>query len=331
MAIIKMHGAPNEHTRGEIGDKYIDLDTGMVYDCVGVKADKKVLDDYIAIYTRGTKDTIYTWESAGGGGGYVWDGNFVRDASYCVTIGDYFFRNNDLLKSVDLKKCDSIGRESFAITRNLESFICYNRSGNINIGDMAFNSSGVRTVSIVSSGPDGSSDGITFGVVTIGSSAFSYCSNLEEIYFNADVILSNDCFSYCTNLKKVEFTNLSKVPRSAFYRCENLELIDLKAAAYIDEGAFGKCDKLYAIIIRDGVCDINITAVLDSNIMTDEGIPTMRGFIYYEGESESSYRNKYEPIFEGLGAPGLFDVLFRKLEDYTVDGTTTGQLDESKI
>lgn len=33
MAVIKKKGAPDKHTKGSIGDKYIDVDTGKSYIC----------------------------------------------------------------------------------------------------------------------------------------------------------------------------------------------------------------------------------------------------------------------------------------------------------
>ena len=71
MTIIKMHGAPDQQTRGEVGDMYIDLDTTSVYICAEVHPDKIAHNGYISIYTRDTAITEYAWELIGSDGGDV--------------------------------------------------------------------------------------------------------------------------------------------------------------------------------------------------------------------------------------------------------------------
>ena len=85
MAIIKMHGAPDANTLGEVGDKYIDLNTNMVYECIGVTADSVTHDDFITIYTRGTQNTVYEWKAMGGG---VTSWNDLTDRPFYVE-GDW--------------------------------------------------------------------------------------------------------------------------------------------------------------------------------------------------------------------------------------------------
>lgn len=91
MAVIKMHGAPDNYTLGDIGDFYVDIDTNTLYKCVAVQEDKVNYDNYITIYTRGTKNTTYTWEPVSGGSGIGFDFTILWDfkTDTGVTTGDY--------------------------------------------------------------------------------------------------------------------------------------------------------------------------------------------------------------------------------------------------
>ena len=46
MATIKGHGVPNRNTKGALGDKYHDLNTGKVYVCVNAFRDSVGTVDY---------------------------------------------------------------------------------------------------------------------------------------------------------------------------------------------------------------------------------------------------------------------------------------------
>lgn len=65
MAIRKRYGVPEATTQGNVGDLYVDLNTGKVYRCEDIVTygDEH---SYGTVYTnRGNKNTVYVWKSTG--------------------------------------------------------------------------------------------------------------------------------------------------------------------------------------------------------------------------------------------------------------------------
>lgn len=65
MITRKNHGAPSSTTPGNVGDYYIDIDTGKVYQCVDVTTQGDDLG-FVTVYANGgKKNTTYIWKSTG--------------------------------------------------------------------------------------------------------------------------------------------------------------------------------------------------------------------------------------------------------------------------
>lgn len=65
MITRKNHGAPSSTTPGNVGDYYIDIDTGKVYQCVDVTTQGDDLG-FVTVYANGgNKNTTYVWKSTG--------------------------------------------------------------------------------------------------------------------------------------------------------------------------------------------------------------------------------------------------------------------------
>ena len=65
MITRKNHGAPSSTTPGNVGDYYIDIDTGKVYQCVDVTTQGDDLG-FVTVYANGgNKNTVYVWKSTG--------------------------------------------------------------------------------------------------------------------------------------------------------------------------------------------------------------------------------------------------------------------------
>lgn len=59
--VIKAYGVPDSNQHGNVGDIYIDLDTGLTYECTKVKTDTTKLNGYISVKNRPI-ESPYTWE-----------------------------------------------------------------------------------------------------------------------------------------------------------------------------------------------------------------------------------------------------------------------------
>lgn len=65
MITRKNHGAPSSTTPGNVGDYYIDIDTGKVYQCVDVTTQGDDLG-FVTVYANGGRsNTTYIWKSTG--------------------------------------------------------------------------------------------------------------------------------------------------------------------------------------------------------------------------------------------------------------------------
>lgn len=133
------------------------------------------------------------------------------------------------------------------------------------------------------------------------------------------------CCNY-TNLEIVYSPNVVSVGSCAFQGCSSLKVADLgRISGELPPAAFTGCSNLVAVAIRS------------------DAVPTLR-WVGNDWANTFRYCNKlsegdgyfYVPralIEDYKEAPNwsTYATQFRALEDYTVDGTITGELDESKI
>ena len=129
-----------------------------------------------------------------------------------------------------------------------------------------------------------------------------------------------------------EFTvDCETIGHSAFRGCNNLTKVDFPAATVIQVQVFAYCFSLTAIILRSQtLCRLtNVNAVqncyhLDGTVdSTYNPNGETDCYIYVPAALVDSYKaaTNWSTIADQ----------FRALEDYTVDGTTTGELDPDKI
>lgn len=164
-------------------------------------------------------------------------------------------------------------------------------------------------------------------VLTIDGSAFSDCSKLASV--NAPNVSSIDpkAFSRCTALEKVCFPALIEVKGSdhsndqgPFGYCTALKYVDLPVCTTILGHSFNDSTSLTTLILRNDaqVCTLqNINAFANTPISSGTGyiyVPRALLEDYKVATNWSTYANQ-----------------FRAIEEYTVDGTITGELDQSKI
>lgn len=158
----------------------------------------------------------------------------------------------------------------------------------------------------------------------VGRYVFSKCSSLEYIELPNVTSIAENSFSGIENDGTtynditLRLPNVTLIPRSAF-SYSNVRVVDLRDVTLISSYSFVKCYKLIAIIIR------NTSGIPTTGLPGDvfQGLDTTKFFIYVPSALLADYQ-----------AATNWSVLadqFRALEDYTVDGTTTGELDETKI
>lgn len=133
-------------------------------------------------------------------------------------------------------------------------------------------------------------------VTVIGDQAFSGCSLLTICEVPVVTSVGSSAFSSCTALERLDFTALTKLP-SLYY---------LKS--------------LRSLILRNTVMVTGPSSYMDLN---ETPIKKGTGYIYVPSTLVDTYK--------AATNWSNYANQFRALEDYTVDGTITGELDLTKI
>ena len=233
-----------------------------------------------------------------------------------TSIGQYAFYRYINLTSVDFPMVTSIDQDAFSGCSNLTSI---NLPLLTSIKEKAFYNCSKLT-------------NIDFPLVTsIGWDSFDGCSNLTSINLPLLTKISQNAFVYCDNLKNVTFPSATWVDGYAFSGCTNLVSADLPFVTRISRYAFLNCKRLTRIILRS-----KILCKLD-NINAFENCYHFHGTVnntYNPTGAKDGYIYVPRDLIEDYKVAtnwATFADRFRALEDYTVDGTTTGELDNSKI
>ena len=116
-----------------------------------------------------------------------------------------------------------------------------------------------------------------------------------------------------------KFQNVTSIGTAAFGYCSILTTVDLPNVTRLGSYSFNNCLKLTKLILRKNtVCTLSNT-----NPLTNTPIASGTGYIYVPSALIDEYKAATNWV--------TYAAQFRALEDYTVDGTTTGELDESKV
>lgn len=154
----------------------------------------------------------------------------------------------------------------------------------------------------------------------ISTYAFYCCSALTTANFPVAVSIGGNAFQSCSKMTTANFPKATSIGTSAFYYCSSLTTADFSAATSISGYAFYNCSSLTALILRNTakVCTLSNTSAFNAT-----PIKSGTGYIYVPSALVDSYKTATNW--------STYAAQFRALEDYTVDGTTTGALDSSKI
>lgn len=150
---------------------------------------------------------------------------------------------------------------------------------------------------------------------SVGPYAFDGCLSLKNVNLPAVTTVGRSAFSGCESLTQLVLPNVTEVQDEAF-RLENWDspvVIDLPKATSFGERPFPIYTNAH-ILLRN-------QSVAVANSVLDDG--EFEGYIYVPRSLADSYKSAQ--YWSDLASR------VRALEDYTVDGTATGELDTSKI
>lgn len=166
---------------------------------------------------------------------------------------------------------------------------------------------------------------------SIGNNSFYDCSSLTTVDFPLATIINTNAFCDCSRLITVDFPSVWNIGTTAFKYCTRLTTVDFSAVTTIGSSAFAGCTSLITVILRSEIlCSLNKVNAFENcyhfhgtvdETYNPDGLKD--GYIYVPKALIEDY--KVATNWSN------FATQFRALEDYTVDGTITGELDESKI
>ena len=219
-------------------------------------------------------------------------------------IGKYAFRNCSALVSVDLPSATRIDSYAFS---DCSSLVSINFPLVTNIESDAF----FRCSKLTS---------VDFPLVTsIDSSVFKNCSSLISANFPLVTSIESEEFYDCSKLTSVNFPQAISIGGSAFRYCSKLTTVDSPSVTKIGFDTFSSCSRLTTLILRN----TNAVCTLGMDALASTPIESGTGYVYVPAALVDSYKAK--------SGWKTYANQFRALENYTVDGTTTGALDDSKV
>lgn len=245
----------------------------------------------------------------------VFDENITEITSESlINIGKNACMNYPNLLSIDLPNVKSVGYCAFRECSNLATVSLPNVN---TIDDFAFAYSDSLTAIDLPK------------CKSINYGAFVNCHNLATVNLpNVDTI-GKQAFAGCTALKEVNLGTPSLVDASAFSSNPFLEKLDIGFSPIL--GAGSSLYSLKQLVLRSAtLCELGSSKlirlwyhVLGKTNATYNPTGAKDGYIYVPSALIEDYKTATN--WSTLASQ------FRALEDYTVDGTTTGELDESKI
>ena len=219
------------------------------------------------------------------------------------TIGQYAFQNCTALQSYDGEEVTTIGAYAFT---GCSALISVNFPKATSVGGYAFNGTSFTHLSLPS-----------LKSMTTGAFRGSKFTSIDlPIVTN----ISNNGFRAQGYLKSATFPKVTSTSSEAMRNCTALEYVDLPAISSFGTYTFYDCAKLKTLIIRN---TSKVVAIGNVNIITNTAIKNGTGYVYVPSALVASYQaaTNWSTVASQI----------RAIEDYTVDGTITGEFDLSKI
>lgn len=216
-------------------------------------------------------------------------------------IGAYSFYNDTGITSVDGLNVVTIGTYAFYNIANITSI---NAPNVITIGNYAFTAPKVTS--------------IDFPLCTsIGTNCFTNCPTITSINLPELTAVPASSFGYL-GVKELVIPKAKSVGNSSLTNSKTLTYVDLPLCTSIANYGLRNNSKLETLILRSStMCTLSNYALNSTKIWNKTG------YVYVPSELIDSY----SAATNWSKIPNQF----RALEDYTIDGTITGELDTSKI
>lgn len=292
-------------TKIEFSDKLTEIPEGVLMGCANLK--EAVLPESL--------------ETIGVGAFYGCSSLETLDIPDTVTtIGDYAFQRCYALKEMNIPAAVESFSETALIECPVIETITAEGNSNYKVEDNILYSSDGKTLIHAAAASVSGSVYISDNVTAISSGAFSYCSEITELFIPSSVKKIGDlAFYFCTRLRSVDFSEgLSEIGSLAFGSCTALETVEipttvstLKSQVFCDnaaltkviipetvktveEGAFFACSNLKNIIIPKSIDTIGDYAFGYTFNSAGTDYAAVEGFSMsvYSGSAAEKYAKK---------------------------------------
>lgn len=186
-------------------------------------------------------------------------------------------------------------------------------------------------------------------ITQLGAYVLDGCSNVESV--NAPNLTSTGagCFkktglktvnfpklngagmwfcNECKNLTNVKLPLVTGFSNGAFEYCHSLKVVDILGGGSFSSGATFQNDYAFdTLIMRNETTITALSYTFANNTTPFAGYNGLVGYCYVPSALISEYQQatNWSALYEAGTC------IFRALEDYTIDGTTTGEMDWAKI
>ena len=219
-----------------------------------------------------------------------------------TSIGSYAFNYCSQLTAVNFPMATSIGSNAFSSCSNLTTA---DFPVATSIGDYVFGYCSKLTT-------------VNFPVATrIGNRMFNSCFQLTTVNFPVATSISDYAFYSCSQLTTVNFPAVTSIGTYAFRACSQLTAADFPVVTRIGSSAFYSCSQLTTLVLRS-----ETMTTMTSDAFSETPIESGTGYIYVPSALIEQY--KVDTYWSNYAAQ------FRAIEDYSVDGTLTGEIDPDK-
>ena len=163
--------------------------------------------------------------------------------------------------------------------------------------------------------------------------AFYQCSALTSLNLPAAVSIGQQVIYGCNKLKELTFPSVTTIVTNALRGAQYVEIVDLPKLTDIPTQAFYGCGGLKALVLRS---ETMVTLANTNAFTTCYRILGTKNAVFNPNSEKIGFFYVPAALIEDYKAADNWSnsslvTQFRALEDYTVDGTITGALDESKI
>ena len=227
-------------------------------------------------------------------------------------VGRYAFSNCTSLVLVDLPEVTRIHPYSFPGCNALDTLRIPKAKPALQSWESAFDFRGLSSLHTLEL-----SDAVDWKY----SNMFNGCADLETLSLPNTTIFGQASCRGCTSLNTVYAPKVHTINNTAFYSCSSLTMLDLPSLTAINGfDQFNSCTSLRALVLRntDAVCTLNI-----SRTFKDTPIENGTGYIYVPRALVDSYK--------AATNWSTYADQIRAVEDYTVDGTISGDMNKTKI